>query len=844
MTEGISHLHQAPPASAVLFPAPELDLSSPALALAAQIPSIQNLDDHATLISINNNQQPLSHFPLSNELYPNLSKFEVLLTIYTPILECLSNHLNTFDKLRLTHVSPHLRRLCHSYPSFWAHPDFHLVVREGGGYDTYGIGKVYNLDALLSILPFEGRLVSLNVDWTAITGHYLFKLVDKCAATLQHLSVRGCRKVSIKHHIVPHFVHQHLIEPYTISSSPELAGTGSGGWETRRERPVRALKSLHAWKARGVRRKPFLIDRKEADGDEPTRYLTTLAAALGIFVDAGLCSTPKLRCPRRREITRRIREKYCVPFDRRWRETNTAVTELVPSLLKRGLGRNVNCDNCGDPVGERCEACAVAMHCSNCAKTLCHACSWNLPFSSGNISSGSSTSSGDGAPGGLHPNIDIDGDADPTVAGLVPAMRPCCLDTLPYNLLISSRSGDVYCEECFEGLTWGHCDACRRRMCKKHEWERRKICGGGCGKSFCFPLIGGGVGAGANAGPMGAGVVGCDMGGVRQCVGCTTFVCKVCTRFTFHSALWLTFAKECRKNGCDCQLCSISFYCRGCWGGKPFSCDGDIKRKAVAQLAQHAERNSNQSDENIPLLGSASSNVAPQSSSFNSGSSHAGGATSGPSNTHALQASISTLWIGSSVGGNGQQSAVNDDEGDEEAEAEDDDGLDALEEDDGEGVFDEEDDELDEEEEENEDGEEEEENQDEGEDEPDEEDIDVTPGQGGFQLGSEGYQQHHTGAEQDQVRNAGTTNNGHIQDIAEQVSLLVLDDDEEDLLVDSGPSGPIATGLQSPVATTPLTPSHSRPRSIAGSGAGTPTEDLLDPIGSNGEWISIRPSLL
>ena len=158
------------------FPTPEFDRSS-TLALAAQIPSTQSSDDCATQQLSHN--PPLSHFPLTNELYPNLSKFEVLLTIYTPILECLSSHLDTFDKLRLTHVSPHLRRLCHSYPAFWAHPDFHLVVREGGGYDSYGIGKVYNLDALLSVLPLEGRLVSLNVDWTAITGHYLFKLVDK-----------------------------------------------------------------------------------------------------------------------------------------------------------------------------------------------------------------------------------------------------------------------------------------------------------------------------------------------------------------------------------------------------------------------------------------------------------------------------------------------------------------------------------------------------------------------------------------------------------------------------------------------------------------------------------------
>ncbi|KAI5808619.1 hypothetical protein DFH27DRAFT_606955 [Peziza echinospora] len=536
----------------------------------------ESQDGSAQLMDVDSDGQPplqlVSHFQLTHPDRPNLSRFEVLLTIYTPILESLSNHLDTHEKLKLTHVSSHLRRLCHSYPSFWANPDFHLDVNEGERYDAYGIGKVYNLDALLSILPFEGRLVSLNVDWTAITGHYLFKIVDKCAATLQHLSVRGCRKVSIKHHIVPHFVHQSLIEPYSIAGSPEFAGIGSGGWGKRSEKPYRALKSLHAWKARGVRRKPFLIDRKEADGDEPTRYLTLLATALNIFVDVGLCSTPKLRCPRRREITRRMKEKFCVPFDRRWRESNPALTEMIPSLVKRGIGRDIQCDSCRDPIPERCEACAVVMHCSKCAKTLCHSCSWNVPLTSGHTSSGSSSGDGGGfmGIGGFHANIVVDNETDPTTFGLTPAMKPCCVDTLPFNPILSSRHGDIYCEECYDNLNWGRCDGCQRTMCMQHEWARRRICSGGCNRSFCFPSIGGGAGPNGNPGQLGGGAVGCDMGGVRECVSCGIGVCGDCRR----------------QNACNCQLCLISFYCRTCWDSKPFSCEGDLNMRKNSEIAR------------------------------------------------------------------------------------------------------------------------------------------------------------------------------------------------------------------------------------------------------------------
>ncbi|KAF8471778.1 hypothetical protein BDZ91DRAFT_846403 [Kalaharituber pfeilii] len=757
-----------PRSSNALFPASEPQVFSTSGTAAQFSPKKPFLLGDGRTEAQELQDKPLSHFPLTHPSYPDLSPFELLLTIYTPILESLSNYLNTYEKLRLTHVSPHLRRLCHSYPSFWAHPDFHLVVREGGGYDSYGIGKVYNLDALLSILPLEGRLVSLNVDWTAITGHYLFKVVDKCAATLQHLSVRGCRKVSIKHHIVPHFVHQHLIEPYTISSRPELAGTGSGGWGTKTERPHRALKSLHAWKARGVRRKAFLIDRKEADGDEPTRYLTTLAAALDIFVDVGLCSTPKLRCPRRREITRRGREKYCVPFDRRWRETNTAVTELVPSLLKRGLGRDFDCDGCGEPIGERCEACAVAMHCSNCAKTLCHSCSWTVPFSSGSSSSGSSTSSGDGNnSAGVYATIDLDSDADPAAAGLIPAMKPCCVDTLPYNILTSSRSGEVYCEECYESLEWGKCDACGRSMCMKHEWERRKICGGGCGRAFCFPLIGGGPGPGGNAVQIGGGAVGCDMGGVRQCVGCGNFVCRDCRRQT----------------ACPCQLCTISFYCRDCWGSKPFSCDGDLmRRKAAAQISP---------------------------ASFSSTEEDSASLSSHHSSSQAEQVENGVTWIGGTASVENSQPAIfnendEDDAGDEgEEEEEEEDGLEQ---------------EADAEEEEEEEG--------------DEEENPATTSIAPETVSPAQNPQANFEGNQGQLAAAGNSAVPPLEDAMEQMSLLVLDD-ESQLAVNTrvARSPSIATGIQSPIATTPLTPAQTRPGSSAGSGVGTPTaQDLQDTI--------------
>lgn len=81
---------------------------------------------------------------------------------------------------------------------------------------------------------------------------------------------------------------------------------------------------------------------------------------------------------------------------------------------------------------------------------------------------------------------------------------------------------------------------------------------------------------------------------------------------------------------------------------------------------------------------------------------------------------------------------------------------------------------------------------------------------------------------------ASSSTNSH-GSVMEQMSLLVLDD--EGL---SRPSA-VPNGIQSPVATTPLTPSQTRPGSSAGSGAGTPTEELLDPLS---HWSLLHPPSL
>lgn len=488
-----------------------------------------------------------------------MSPLEAMLTIYTPILECLVSHLPTASKLVLSQTGRYLRFLLYNYPPFFANLDFRLPVFESATFDSYRVGTVYNLDCLLHSLPVEGRIVSLTLDWTAVSGQFLFnRILDRCQHTLEHLSVRGCRKVSIKHHIVPHFVYQTMVEPL---KPPPLGGT-----------PKRALKSLYVYKARGVRRKPFLIDRKPVDGDEPSRYLTTLAAQLGIWVDLGLCPTPKLRCPRRREILRRGKDKYCVPFDKRWRvQPNTSSTAAATqAVLASGIGaqsvppaedqispvmavgrkheeqaagEDLACDNCDAEIPDRCEACVHQMTCSACTKALCHECAYARPVPQ--PSAPPTPPQAAAALGwvnvvmpddptqqpalqqwlGLQPTTPDESATDAESVSLPTApsqlLRPCC-DTAPF------AHADNLCMTCYAAMKWAACDGCNKQLCVKHELERCRRCAGGCARVFCVST------PESTADDPGCGELESGRAKMKDCLNCGIEVCEACRRRNYE----------------------------------------------------------------------------------------------------------------------------------------------------------------------------------------------------------------------------------------------------------------------------------------------------------------------
>ena len=131
------------------------------------------------------------------------------------------------------------RSLCLLLHRFSTHIDFRLSVFESANFDSDPLGTVYNLDRLLEYLPRDGRIVSLTLDWTVMSGSLLFNtILDHCSQTLEHPTLMGCRKVSIKHHFVPHIVYQSSIFPL---------GDHYGKTQTP------APKSLYVYKARGVR---------------------------------------------------------------------------------------------------------------------------------------------------------------------------------------------------------------------------------------------------------------------------------------------------------------------------------------------------------------------------------------------------------------------------------------------------------------------------------------------------------------------------------------------------------------------------------------------------------------
>lgn len=531
----------------------------------------------------------------------HLCPLEALLSIYTPILECLVSHLPTPSKLALSQTSRSLRQLLHQYPRFFADLDFRLSVFESAHIDSYSLGTVYNLDKLLQSLPVDGRIVSLTLDWTAVGGSFLFgTILNHCSQTLEHLSVRGCRKVSIKHHIVPHFVYQ--------SSIYFLREHG------RNQKPPPALKSIYVYKARGVRRKPFMIDRKPADGDEPSRFLTTLTASLGVWVDFGLCPTPKLRCPRRREVPRRGKENYCVPFDKRWRvqDENESLSEAENTrrrALEQSAGVGLECWNCAAEIPERCDGCVHQMTCSSCQKPLCHNCAYlsrtqlgqamnqaaaatAAQVAAGNVVTAASPAQWIGAAMLTHPHAYADQD-DNLEAELsaIPSklLNPCCR-TAP------GTHADNLCAPCYAQTRRDACSLCDRPICIKHELERCRRCEGGCERLFCFSTT--------DNREAGCGEPETGRAQMKDCIGCGMDVCGECrTNFANNQRIQPSpspspssasssaddddgsestisagdgaraSGRPVGKTSCGCKVCIDNYYCPACWPNKPIPCE-------------------------------------------------------------------------------------------------------------------------------------------------------------------------------------------------------------------------------------------------------------------------------
>ena len=360
-----------------------------------------------------------------------LSTFERILATHRPVVESLLLQLPTSAILDLYHTSRFLRSFLQSYPTAWNHLSFRLLslgraeIRQPSpASDTSGEfhlrrSKKNALDQLLVtvILPIGTRLKTLDLDHTAVGGLALTaNILPARRETLQHLSVRGCKQVSLKYHIVPYLTLFSLQKSVrSLNQSVHVDHL--------------ALKSLYTFRCRHHRRRPYLpasLLRTDSDA-EPTHELIKICYNLGIWTDTAWCPTPGGRCLRRKDYyTGRVnldgRGEVWVVFDRLWRSGNTLGThdvELTNSEVFKGqlwaqsefgyegeqLGcqdqsdpgegrevpthlrqshrtfiNNFACHDCGDQIRERCEQCSVRMHCMGCRKTLCASCAFARPL--------------------------------------------------------------------------------------------------------------------------------------------------------------------------------------------------------------------------------------------------------------------------------------------------------------------------------------------------------------------------------------------------------------------------------------------------------------------------------
>ncbi|KAK5434081.1 hypothetical protein LTR34_003593 [Exophiala xenobiotica] len=359
-------------------------------------------------------------------LRPHPSAFELLITCNPPILQSLLAQVPTDIIFRLYQTSSFLRDFFTRSPTSWRYISWRLsqptastVVAANGDVPGHRQSSNYALDQILLnvINPFSTRLVSLELDNTAVSGATLTSTVLILRRdTLQHVSVRGCKNVSLKYHINP------WLQMHALARESQSSG-GPIGFETL------ALKSLYTYRCRHHRRRPYLpssLARKESDS-EPTHELVLTCHKLGIWTDTAWCTTPGARCFRRRgyvkmRMPQDPREVWVV-YDRLWRSRNWLGPVEPPrnshtsTLRKRrrdcrsweydeegvngeptGMGKegkstpahlrqshkrfveDIFCHNCAAQILERCEQCSVMMHCSGCRKTLCASCAFDRPY--------------------------------------------------------------------------------------------------------------------------------------------------------------------------------------------------------------------------------------------------------------------------------------------------------------------------------------------------------------------------------------------------------------------------------------------------------------------------------
>ncbi|KAE8145882.1 hypothetical protein BDV25DRAFT_163639 [Aspergillus avenaceus] len=386
-------------------------------------------------VNIGDDQQVLVDSALEQSLIPAqrpLSTFEQVVTTHAPILESLLLQLPTDSTLKLYHTSRYLRSFFRSYPTAWKYLSFRLYFPSGTPSPLRVIipgspepvvprqSRPYALDQLLMnvVVPFSPCLRSLELDNTAVSGQILISTVlHSRRETLEHLSVRGCKNVSLKYHIIPYLTMFGL--QYDVDMERNIGSSSS----TKRL----ALKSLYTYRCRHHRRRPYLsssLTRKDSDS-EPTHELVNLCHKLGIWTDTAWCSTPAGRCFRRRGyVSMRVPQgsaEVWVVFDRLWRSKNwlgpvdqgnrlpkrdgklwehgetgcygealgtgedgdLGEGKMAPAHVRRSHKRfveNIRCDNCYEEIPERCEQCSVLMHCVGCRKTLCASCAYDRPY--------------------------------------------------------------------------------------------------------------------------------------------------------------------------------------------------------------------------------------------------------------------------------------------------------------------------------------------------------------------------------------------------------------------------------------------------------------------------------